>query len=619
MTVTRVTDSEIRCSMQRIRLPANPHEQHTATRLPFRDRPKYYAISYTWGSSETSRSIVVDNETFPVRENLWQALHRFGTLRQLALRTFWIDAVCINQRDVPERTAQVRRMADIFVNARRTLVWLGEATRDFQVVKRFIEHLGFLTLGRTIVKGPFNESSGGDLFAVTAALTDQAGTQLHKLCRRWQACFDKSNTLWQALTAFLKQPWFRRMWIIQETVLASWVRIQIGKHHFAGPLFAIAFRGISILVRSRPHLVTDPEAVQALGAIEFLCHATVLRYNTAPFFWNRSVFRIYQNVESPGQRYERMYDQRLEVLVGHTLSARTSDPRDRVFALLSLAAFDEGQQLLADYGLETPQEVYRRFASFCLESLKSPTVLSLAGTEIHGQEWSLLPSWIPDLNQHSTHGQPPQSMVDTYLLKCATAMEFVPRILDGDTLQVRATTFATVQWISSPPLTEPSALESWFQDCDTLGTRCPSPHLAVGESFDVALWKTIVWNVGTSDAYSSYRAFRSICKSAAINQHSTNDATQKKAHEFRTRFNSIGYGTRKAMMITDSGRLISGPVAAQVQDKVCVIAGARVPFILMQTDKRDVFRLVGECYVYGLADGEILDINGVVFEDIKLR
>ena len=540
-------------------------------------------------------------------------------MRPLMLRTFWIDAVCINQLDVPERNAQVQRMADIYVNARRTLVWLGEATRDFQIVSKFIVHLGLLVLGRTVLKGPFNASSGGDLFAFVAAFTVQTGNRLHNFCRQWQSCFDRRKLLWQALTAFLQRPWFQRTWIIQETVLATRVRIQIGQHHFPGHLFAIALKGISILVQSRPHLLPDVEAMSALRAIDFLCHTTILRFTTSPTFPCRSVFQTYTKMESPSQRYDRMYDQRLEVLVGNTLSAKASDPRDRVFALLSLAAFDGGQQLLADYSLETPQEVYAKFVHFCLENLKSPIVLSLAGTEIHGREWSALPSWIPDLNQQSTHGKPPQSMVDAYLLNCATAMEFVPQILDQETLAVKATILATIQWVVASPQDNISMLDSWFRECEALETKCQTMYLAAGDPYDVALWRTLVWNIGSCDAYSSYCASRTAYKSAADDQDTTNEITWKEALEFRTRFESIGYGSRKAMMVTDSGRLVSGPVATQTKDKVCVIAGARAPFIVRPNDGGNAFRLVGECFVYGLADGEISDVEGLVFDNIELK
>jgi Heterokaryon incompatibility protein (HET) len=38
---------------------------------------------------------------------------------------FWVDALCIDQMDVPERNQQVRSMADIYSIAACVIAWLG--------------------------------------------------------------------------------------------------------------------------------------------------------------------------------------------------------------------------------------------------------------------------------------------------------------------------------------------------------------------------------------------------------------------------------------------------------------------------------------------------------------
>ena len=45
-------------------------------------------------------------------------------------RTLWIDAVCINQADIVERSQQVAQMKDIYSNGASNLIYLGpqEAT-----------------------------------------------------------------------------------------------------------------------------------------------------------------------------------------------------------------------------------------------------------------------------------------------------------------------------------------------------------------------------------------------------------------------------------------------------------------------------------------------------------
>lgn len=77
------------------------------------------------------------NERIPVTENLHTALKRFRFPDKP--RTLWVDAICINQQDVPERNQQVQIMGPIFKNAGCVLVWLGEAIDGYGEVFELIE------------------------------------------------------------------------------------------------------------------------------------------------------------------------------------------------------------------------------------------------------------------------------------------------------------------------------------------------------------------------------------------------------------------------------------------------------------------------------------------------
>jgi hypothetical protein len=86
-----------------------------------------------WGSPDNKRKISLCGQAFEVTPNL------YGALQNLRLRTtvdlidyfkpsrrFWIDAVCINQEDIQERSQQVLLMWSIYSKASRVVVWLGE-------------------------------------------------------------------------------------------------------------------------------------------------------------------------------------------------------------------------------------------------------------------------------------------------------------------------------------------------------------------------------------------------------------------------------------------------------------------------------------------------------------
>jgi hypothetical protein len=58
------------------------------------------------------------------------------------VRTIWIDAICINQQDISERTQQVQFMRCIYENAEQVLIWLGEGVASSGIAMHVLEELG---------------------------------------------------------------------------------------------------------------------------------------------------------------------------------------------------------------------------------------------------------------------------------------------------------------------------------------------------------------------------------------------------------------------------------------------------------------------------------------------
>ena len=87
---------------------------------------KYSALSYVWGEQQRSLIILVNGKTLRIGVNLWYFLKRIRH-PVLGIR-IWTDAICINQQDLNERGHQVRLMGDIYRNAYTVFAWLGEDT-----------------------------------------------------------------------------------------------------------------------------------------------------------------------------------------------------------------------------------------------------------------------------------------------------------------------------------------------------------------------------------------------------------------------------------------------------------------------------------------------------------
>src|SRR4051794_38739048 len=97
--------------------PSTPITCSTTTVPLFSSPPPYYeALSYVWGSPLDPEHISFNgHEGFPVTRNLFIALKylRFPDRE----RVLWVDALCINQKDVSERNEQVRLMGEVYGRA----------------------------------------------------------------------------------------------------------------------------------------------------------------------------------------------------------------------------------------------------------------------------------------------------------------------------------------------------------------------------------------------------------------------------------------------------------------------------------------------------------------------
>lgn len=88
----------------------------------------YEAVSYAWGDPEPGYTVFVNgSHTLEVTPNCLDVL--ISLRRRFHRRTLWIDAICIDQRDVGtskrERDRQVKIMGDIYRKAQKVLIWLG--------------------------------------------------------------------------------------------------------------------------------------------------------------------------------------------------------------------------------------------------------------------------------------------------------------------------------------------------------------------------------------------------------------------------------------------------------------------------------------------------------------
>ncbi|KAF3766965.1 HET-domain-containing protein, partial [Cryphonectria parasitica EP155] len=89
---------------------------------PIHDLPEFKALSYTWGKPGKSIPVACDGLSLSIQPNAWYALAQLRSSE--IVRLLWVDAVCINQKDVQEKSTQLQLMGCIYPEAARVPFWL---------------------------------------------------------------------------------------------------------------------------------------------------------------------------------------------------------------------------------------------------------------------------------------------------------------------------------------------------------------------------------------------------------------------------------------------------------------------------------------------------------------
>ena len=92
----------------------------------------YIALSYVWGDPRDRRDILLNGHRFSVTSNLYQALLYLRDsfeVHQMKLHV-WADAICINQENLAERAAEVKKMGIIYSECLSVRAWLGHPSPE---------------------------------------------------------------------------------------------------------------------------------------------------------------------------------------------------------------------------------------------------------------------------------------------------------------------------------------------------------------------------------------------------------------------------------------------------------------------------------------------------------
>ena len=578
-----------------------PHQSHTSDiwcstfQVAFRENPSYQALSYTWGDSQLTRTIFCDGKKLAITENLYSALRKLQNTHPFV--PLWIDALCIDQNNVSERTKQVRMMKQIYQKAEQVIIWLGEEVETDREAFITLNNLNqfFLDFGH-------DQRHWGVMKGV-----DSLGDALNHL--------NLTAPGWSALSNLFERPWFTRAWVVQEAAISSRVVVTCGRQTIP---WKILSRVVSSLYRR--------------GII-----STFQQYIPNDFGFHRvDVISSIQAISTFS----------LIDLLHANRSCKATDPRDKVFAMIGIAKDEKTCGVVPDYSTKTTH-VYQAVAMYLLKSAQPTSTLSFAGdTSPHRTPTQAqLPSWVPDWSQRSARPPfaPPyfaagNTTTKFHLSKSQQLLTVHGKIIDTiitvGAFKDRCSLYENMNNHSSEQKNKVGSwlIENYLELAHSL-SNYPYP---TGEPIEEVLWRTWTCNRtiegGTppssfGETFAALRTCLELSSSAAEIIRSNPEANAHWQAFFAKASSFIGATNRWAVQlnlcVTKNRYLGHAPITADVGDLICVVLGAGAPFVIRPVPNSagngNMYRLIGECYVHGMMNGEAMLMPHIPVEEITIQ
>ena len=325
------------------------------------DNVKFFALSYVWGDPNGRIDVVVNGIVIPVTRNLEAALrHIQRNGRTLIVPesrrektdghpnpdqapiNLWVDAVCINQNDLKERESQVLLMRRIYSSAETVLAWLGD--NDYTDVFEAFEALSTEIRRRT--------------------LADQEVSALLEWVGDLELFRDKN--IWANIAKFLMHPYWSRIWILQEVVLARWMVLVTRSGSFAWDTVA-SVSGLLVNMTQETwgspstHVRLPNSGLLALGMNGYMPWLRVGR---------PAAFQQLLRILGETSQLSGVIPWHIALQIASEYVA--TDPRDHIYGLLGVT----GLEIKPDYTSKSAADVFRDFACGFLEASRNMPVNS---------------------------------------------------------------------------------------------------------------------------------------------------------------------------------------------------------------------------------------------------
>lgn len=587
---------------------------HTVSLLQ-EPKPHYSALSYAWGDPTATKPILLNGRAHNVTENLAAVLKFLTTFRRDGLREFrlWADAICINQSMEPknhEKSDQVTMMGDIFSNADEVLSWLGESA---SIPTCFYTILKLHKESANAERNLYPRESDW-LKAYPDCYAEDAPNN-----EKWIA----PSHSWASIQNFVELPYWSRMWIFQELMLAQPGKLlfltPIEPYFITGDDLRLAL-GITVLSGYYFHQQADPDYIAEDMMEHLIAFCNLGNASQCVYRLLAVRSRLHQKGVSQADRAT------LCILSAFRHNTRASNPLDYYYSLLGVSQLD----------LKPNYHAMNQIGSVCVEFVRayldatsgSPdTLLFLHDALGSDAKAHSLPSWAPHYHlcgrDSGFHYRGFDYEADRGVFENASGIDGVRARLEGLRLVVEGIRVGTVHRVVNQV---PGATNAYRSDFE----RRNNGHYITGISNETAYFGTLMMDEDFErDGWESRYQYTKRLWSGFSNHdcvkekdswrllkdtylHSLQKAILSSDEEVFgatsewSRIRTLSWHARvgeRRLFEFEGGYLGLALQDVDIDDVVCVLNGSQYPVILRPSSDGH-FEFVGTCFVIGLMKGE---------------
>ncbi|KAL8837302.1 MAG: hypothetical protein Q9170_002559 [Blastenia crenularia] len=406
----------------------------------------YRAISYCWGNPSPAYQILCSNgQSLVVTKSAAEILTHVIPRNPTGL--YWIDQLCIHQKDKVERVAQVLLMGQIYSSPRQVTAWLGQGDKGsgkaiidlLEVLFKEIEEMrrkGLQPTLKPLLSSPTSSR--------TIVSERRVGNQL------------------DALGDFLKNPWFERVWVMQEVIMAC------AKSTSADPAVILCIGNRTIDFGVLAEVVKMLETENLL--LDLFCDRPnddgTIALGVEPA--GLTAVRLFTRLRTDVSRKRPIW---LTTGLNRAWDFKASNARDKLYAVRGFCNGVPETDFRLDYDADV-EDVYKDWTAVLFKQLNLyPWQLHMAGIGLK-RKYTRLPSWVPDYSSPSPWVQlrPETGKGTEGEYYCASDMHKKPEMVvdrEAGSLRLQAIAIDTIEvTFRQPSMQQGSGL--WHRNSNSL-------------------------------------------------------------------------------------------------------------------------------------------------------